>query len=199
VRGFIRGALAKGLAKQSRRFDDLASPCFKIMNDKTLLAIGVAAVATPVLAFVVFNSPGHSSVPAPVSQNAVALPSQISTASAQSPVVSKLEQPPLTGEAAKPSSGIQVTPADQEKLAQMVELSDKPNQSFNKEKWTKAIPIAQKLADQSADCEQRNWLNQFVAVGNMGLEGSPDFQKYAPVLATMYRDNMELQTGQPSN
>jgi hypothetical protein len=166
------------------------------MNDKTLIGIGIAAVITPVLAFWIFNGTGHSTASTPAASSAPQ--AQISVASLQkSSTVSTLTAPPAA--AGVPASGVQVKPVDQEKLAQMVDLTDKPDQPFNKEKWAKAIPIAQKLADQSADCEQRNWLNQFVAVGNMALDGSPDFQKYAPVLATMYRDDQELLTGQPSN
>jgi hypothetical protein len=167
------------------------------MNDKTLIGIGIAAVATPVMAFWIFNGAGHSAAPAPAA-GAVSQAAQPTVATLQKgTTISTLTAPPAA--AGVPAGGIQVTPADQEKLAQMVGLSDKPDQPLNKEKWEKAIPIAQKLANQSADCEQRNWLNQFVVVGNMAIEGSPDFQKYAPVLATMCRDEKELLTGQPSN
>lgn len=168
------------------------------MNDKTLIGIGIAAVATPLLALMIFNGTGASSARSPATQNATPAASQLSIASMQSPVGSKIDQPP--GEdGALPASGVQVTPAEQENLAQMVGLSENASQPFNKEKWEKAIPIAEKLLAQSADCEQRNWLTQFVAVGKLAMEESPDFRQYAPMLATMYRDKNELKTGQPSN
>jgi hypothetical protein len=94
---------------------------------------------------------------------------------------------------------VNVTPKDLENLAQLVNLQDAPQQDFKKEQWEKAIPIAEKLSNGSCDCEQRNWLTQFIATGQMALSGSEDYYKHAQFLATLYRDNNELATGIPSN
>ncbi|MGH8046944.1 MAG: hypothetical protein ACREKL_06835, partial [Chthoniobacterales bacterium] len=148
-----------------------------------------------VLAFWYFG--GHSSAPSTAAPVASAPVQTVASVASQSVIASKLAQPP--GPATPPPSAVNVTPADQEKLAQMVGLSDAKDQPLDKEKWAKAIPIAEKLLTQSCDCEQRNWLTQFVAVGNMAVDGSPDFHKFAPALATMYRDDNEMATGKPSN
>jgi len=166
------------------------------MNEKTLIGIGVVAVAAPVLAFWMFSGAHHSAETAAAAKPEN-LPTQTIATMQKGTTTSLLAAPPAASSMSP--SGVQVTPRDQEKLAQMVGLTDSPNQPLNKEKWKKALPIAEKLVNQSADCEQRNWLNQFIAVGNMALEESPDYEKFALALATMYRDDRELQTGQPSN
>lgn len=167
------------------------------MTDKTLIGIGLAAVATPVLAFCLFGGLNGHHAPAPRAEAAASSRSSAVPAPAVPPVVSRIAQPPVPPET--PLSGIPVTPADLEKLARIVDLTESPDQGFKKDRWKRAIPVAEKLLRQSADCEQRNWLTQFVRLGNLALEESPEYREFAPVLATMYRNDEELLTGVPSD
>ena len=56
--------------------------------------------------------------------------------------------------------------------------------------WARALPIARVLEQGMCDCAQRNWLNQFIALGESGLAG--DRAKYhaqGEVMATIGRFN----------
>jgi hypothetical protein len=154
------------------------------MNAKTFLGIGLAAAASLVLAFVILNRLNGVSG---------------AESGSQPPRSETPESRPPSAAVAGPSAGIPVTPQDLENLARMVDLSESPDQGFKKEQWAKAIPAAEKLLGQSCDCEQRNWLTQFVNVGHLAAAESPDYRTFAPMLATMYRDNHERITGLPSN
>lgn len=111
----------------------------------------------------------------------------------------------LTAAAVGPAPGTpavrEVTPSVLEGLAQSVRLSEDENETAGnkKELWAKAIPLAQNLIDFSnADCAQRNWLTRFVECGSMAVDNSPEYFASARRLATMFRDDQELATGEPS-
>ena len=169
------------------------------MTDKSLIGIGVAAVVTPLLAFWLAGGLGGGSKNPTAGAVAAQASNQARAASASNEVkISKLTMPPKPP--ATPAPAVNVTPADLENLARMVSLVDAPQQDFKKEQWEKAIPVAEKLMNNgSCDCEQRNWLTQFIAAGNMAISGSEEYYQHAQFLATLYRDDKELQTGQPSN
>jgi hypothetical protein len=169
------------------------------MTDKTLIGIGVAAVITPLAAFLYFNGPGNANPKPPEAPKTAAVGSI-------APAAKLLPPPPkpvmsINAREAVKAENIAVTPAVLEKLAQSVQLSQDENEKTGnkKELWARVLPTAQKMVDFSdADCEQRNWLTQFVACGQRALDNSPDYYQYARGLATMPRDNQELGSGVPS-
>ena len=168
------------------------------MTDKTLIGIAVGVVATPVLAFFLFGGIGSHPMAAPADTKAPAAAETAShLAKTSSPVVSTLSNPPATLTVVGP-----VTPAALEQLAQSVKLSENESEKtgLKPELWAKAIPIAERLMNEgTADCEQRNWLTQFVATGQDAIAGSSSYYERARFLATLYRNNQELATGIPSN
>ncbi len=77
------------------------------------------------------------------------------------------------GEGAVPDSALQ-------KLAAGVHLNASNANGMNKDLWAQQVPLAQKLVQGMCDCEQRNWLNQFIATGNFAL--ADDAANYYPSL-----------------
>ena len=56
--------------------------------------------------------------------------------------------------------------------------------------WAQALPIARVLEEGMCDCAQRNWLNQFIALGESGLTGdAAKYHEQGEVMATIGRFN----------
>ena len=73
-------------------------------------------------------------------------------------------------------------------LASLVNLPDATTQPPDKARWEQAVPAASKLMDGPCDCDQRNWLKHFVAMGNDALAGSStDYVQDAQLMSTLRR------------
>ncbi len=57
------------------------------------------------------------------------------------------------------------------KLEGMVDVANARYGAPDKESWQQALPVAKVLEEGMCDCAQRNWLNQFIAMGEAGLAG----------------------------
>ena len=79
------------------------------------------------------------------------------------------------------------------KLSTMVNLPNAEERRIDKEQWNRALPIAQKLVQGPCDCEQRNWLNQFIRMGNDALtEDHEDYFRLAAVMRKTARNDQQL-------
>jgi len=88
---------------------------------------------------------------------------------------------------------------DLKSLASLVNLAAAKQGSPNKDQWTQAIPIANKLLQGPCDCEQRNWLNQFVTMGNYALAGSPQYYQSARLMDTLPLNDQDVRSRYNSN
>ena len=60
----------------------------------------------------------------------------------------------------------------------------------NPESWARALPIARVLEQGMCDCHQRNWLNQFITLGEAGLTGDlANYHAQGEVMAGISRFN----------
>lgn len=93
-----------------------------------------------------------------------------------------------------PSSAPAVHDEDLKQLAGMVDLAKAKDAAPNAAKWSKALPLAKKLAGETCDCEQRNWLNQFITMGDYALAGAPEYHESAKLMDTLplNDDNLAL-------
>ena len=92
-----------------------------------------------------------------------------------------------------PADATSVPDVDLLKLSTMVNLTNAEERHIDKEPWSRAVPIAQKLAQGPCDCEQRNWLVQFIQMGNDALAGSnDDYYRLATVMRKTARNDKQL-------
>jgi hypothetical protein len=129
-----------------------------------------------------------------------------SSAAAGSPGSSTIAQPPAldlsSAEASvenTPSSaqpGMEaVQDADLAQLAVAVQLGASANSAADARKWAQQLPVAQGLKQKMCDCEQRNWLNQFIATGKDAVAGSPGYAHDLDVLLDLPRNDDQLISG----
>ena len=79
------------------------------------------------------------------------------------------------------------------KLSAMVNLTNAEERHIDKDQWSRAVPIARRLVQGPCDCEQRNWLNHFIAMGDSALAGSDaDYYKLAGLMRKMARNDQQL-------
>lgn len=83
------------------------------------------------------------------------------------------------------SADFPIHDADLKSLGAMVDLGDAARSTPDKQRWTRALSIAENLLQGPCDCEQRNWLSHFVTMGNAALSDSPDYYKLAQVMPTL--------------
>ena len=92
-----------------------------------------------------------------------------------------------------PSDATSVPDADLLKLSAIVNLPNAEERHIDKKQWNRALPIAQRLAQGPCDCEQRNWLVQFIQMGNDALAGSEqDYYRLAGVMRKTARNDKQL-------
>ena len=86
-------------------------------------------------------------------------------------------------------------------LSALVDLPNTPDHPADQALWKKATPIAEKLLKGPCDCEQRNWLNHFVEMGNAAQTGSEDqYKEDAKLMATLGRnDSQAIALGRKGN
>ena len=91
-----------------------------------------------------------------------------------------------------PANATAVPDEDLLKLSGMVRLANARYARPDKARWNLAIPIAQQLLTGPCDCEQRNWLNHFVAMGNDAIANSDNrYHEEAQLLATLGRNDQD--------
>jgi len=98
-----------------------------------------------------------------------------------------------------PANAPAVHDADLKQLATLVDLAAAKNAAPSVAKWTKALPIAKQLAAGTCDCEQRNWLNQFIAMGDYALSGAPEYHESAKLMDKLPLNDDNLATRYNSN
>jgi hypothetical protein len=92
-----------------------------------------------------------------------------------------------------------VQDSDLKGLAAMVHLAAAKKDAPSAEQWTRALPIAKKLAAGACDCEQRNWLNQFITMGNYALSGSAQYHESAKLMDTLPLNDQDVRLRYYSN
>ena len=93
-----------------------------------------------------------------------------------------------------PAGATSVPDADLLKLSALVNLPNAEERHIDKERWSRAVPIAQKLAQGPCDCEQRNWLVNFIDMGNSALAGSDDkYYRLAGLMQKMARNDKQFE------
>lgn len=163
------------------------------MNIKLMIGAGVGLVAVPVVAFCVSSALLEDDVPAPaVAAKEAPVPVAAAPVRASAPLSTE-EQNLATG-LPDPAAPGQIKVDAMDQLAYSVGLDDPVVQGdFKKEKWAKAIQVAEKMANNGqADCAQRNWLNQFVDAGKLALAGSPEYYERVQMVAGLARTVPEL-------
>ena len=74
----------------------------------------------------------------------------------------------------------------------MVNLAGARDQTPDKNQWTQALPIAQKLMDGPCDCAQKVWLKHFIEMGNYALTDSIDqYRETGGLMATLGRNDTQ--------
>ncbi len=92
-----------------------------------------------------------------------------------------------------PANAASVPDADLLKLSAMVNLPNADERHIDKNQWAAAVPIAEQLVQGPCDCEQRNWLNHFIEMGNDASPGSDDaYYKLAVLMRKMARNDQQL-------
>ncbi len=83
-------------------------------------------------------------------------------------------------------------------LEGMTDMANARYGAPNPAAWARALPIAKVLEQGMCDCHQRNWLNQFIALGEAGLTGDlATYHAQGEVMATIDRfngDSIDQQT-----
>ena len=152
-----------------------------------LLALAATATA--------FYFHGHDATPRPKTVSAVRA----------MPVADAVQKPapnptPVSTATAFAASGITPLPTDATsvpdedllKLSGLVDLANARYQHPDKARWAQAIPVAQNLLSGPCDCEQRNWLNHFVEMGNDALSNSNDsYYEHANLMVTLGRNDKD--------
>ena len=99
-----------------------------------------------------------------------------------------------------PANATAVPDEDLLKLAGLVRLANARYARPDKARWSQAIPIAQQLLAGPCDCEQRNWLNHFVAMGNDAVANSDaQYHEEAQLLATLGRNDEDAMARRHQN
>lgn len=167
-----------------------------LMNDKYLLHIGLAALAILGIAVGIvaaisteMGPPTNSSDMANTTTKANIVPVQAQASDNQNHVTSSLESQPIVN---NPANGNGVQDVDLKNLASMVHLDQAKHQGPNKDQWNQALPVAQKLLQGTCDCEQRNWLKQFVTMGNYALSDSSQYYQSAQLMDTLPLNDQDL-------
>ncbi len=141
-----------------------------------------APVAASVQTAPVVQVQGAPASPAPPSPDALDQPVAL-TVSEEANFI-----PPL------PADATAVPDADLLKLSVMVDLTNADERHIDKERWSRAVPVAERLAQGPCDCEQRNWLTQFIRMGNDALTGSEeDYYRLVEVMRKTPRNDKQLQ------
>jgi hypothetical protein len=165
--------------------------------DKCLAGVGIASLALLVFGLAAVKSPDSSkvlemplqTVSAPVHQRVSGFvpgpPVQSAQqVSASSPVVA--ENNPL------PANATSIPDDRLLHLSTLVNLAGARDQQPEKNQWTQALPVAQKLLDGPCDCAQRIWLKHFVEMGNYALSDSTgQYHETAKLMATLGRNDGE--------
>jgi hypothetical protein len=164
------------------------------MNIKLMIGAGVGLVAVPAVAFYVSSALLDDEVPASAVAQAKEAPVTVAAAPVRSSVPLSKEEQNLSSGLPDPAAPGQIKVDAMDQLAYAVGLDDPVVQGdFKKEKWAKAITVAEKMANSGqADCAQRNWLNQFVDAGKLAIAGSPEYYERVQMVAGLARTIPEL-------
>jgi hypothetical protein len=183
----------KKQAMTSRNKKVNASDGTSVNYTKYLLGFSLLNLVSLSAAVVFVGSP--RSTPAPEV-------SQIANTSTAAPafVSSKLDQEAPVAvqgsvEISPPSSaGTEpVRDADLLALARAVGLGNEAKAVHpDKEAWARQMSVAQNLYGGICDCEQRNWLSNFITTANYAVSGSDAFNPSVQHLAQMPHNNKEL-------
>ncbi|MBA3961906.1 MAG: hypothetical protein H0X40_08400 [Chthoniobacterales bacterium] len=141
--------------------------------------------------------------PAVAPKSAAEISPQIPAASAQAAIVRQSAAAPaqaapvettLVAESLPPLSP-KATSVPDKYLLNLSSTVDLPHAGLrppDKARWAQSIRVAEQLLQGPCDCEQRNWLNHFVAAGNLALTGSvEDYQKELALLVTLARNDSQ--------
>ena len=144
-----------------------------------LLVVAVAKLGT-----------GHPPVAPPSATAAVPVsalkPSPALAAATATPELS-VNIPPL------PANATNVPDEDLLKLSASVDLANALDRSIDKERWARVMPVAEKLVQGPCDCEQRNWLNHFIAMGEAARNGADEeYRQLAGLLVKLARNDKQL-------
>ena len=91
-----------------------------------------------------------------------------------------------------PANATSIPDEDLLRLAGMVDLAGASDHRPDKVRWTQALAAAEKLQAGPCDCEQRNWLNHFVEMGNYALSGADEgYAQSARLMATLGRNDRD--------
>jgi hypothetical protein len=165
-------------------------------NKPLFIGLGVVVVAAPVLALSI-GMMSQGDEPAPAASVAVAPKEAAPAPSAAAPAS---EAPPLSEEEKKLANplenvgtGTLIEEKDLNALADAVDLEkDIVQGDFRKDKWARALPVAERMVNGPSDCAQRNWLTRFIEAGKAAMDGSPDYYEKVQLVATLHRSNQEL-------
>lgn len=91
-----------------------------------------------------------------------------------------------------PANATSVPDANLLQLGRMVNLASARDQQPDKNQWTRAVSVAEKLLEGPCDCAQRVWLKHFVEMGNYAISDSNgEYHETAMLMATLGRNNRE--------
>lgn len=146
---------------------------------KTAIFAGSSAVVLCAGALVLTKNTGDKSpVQAPV-QIRVGQPASLPPVELTSPEKQVFDGMDATGQKTV-TSFLAQTPGPLDnyllKLEGIVDVANARYGEPDRESWQQALPVARVLKEGMCDCAQRNWLNQFVALGESGLAG--DMENY---------------------
>ena len=98
-----------------------------------------------------------------------------------------MDIPPL------PANAANVPDEDLLRLSASVGLANAPDRSIDKERWARVMPVAEKLVQGPCDCEQRNWLNHFIAMGEAARNGADEqYYQLAGLMVKLARNDQQL-------
>ncbi len=166
------------------------------MTEKQLIVAGASSLAFIALCctFVEIVTGPTDSPPAASVQARVPVVRPVSIASSPSPLPLSAPTPVtltmISTSITPPASTVQN--ADLKHLAALVNLKRAKQERPDKTQWKQAIPAAQQLLLGTCDCEQRNWLKQFITMGDHALSNSKDYYASAQLMDRLPLNDQEL-------
>ena len=158
----------------------------QIIAGSAILALAVAAVALPGIGK--GSKAAGQAPPSPAQTRAI--PNGRNPGSAPVAALDAADIPQTI--APLPANATVVPDEDLLKLSGLVRLANARYAHPDKERWSRAIPVAQQLLAGPCDCEQRNWLNHFVAMGNDAITNlDQQYHEEAQLLATLGRNDQD--------
>ncbi len=177
----------------------MANPKIMSSTGKFFIVTAIACAVLLIGGIALLRSPRPAESP----KTAAETSAQIPAASAQAAIVRQSAVAPaqvapaettLAAESLPPLSPKAASVPDKYllNLSARVDLPHAGLRPPDKARWSRSIRVAEQLLQGPCDCAQRNWLNHFVAAGNLALTGSvADYQKELALLVTLARNDSQ--------